>query len=245
MKHENEKNGVKSVIHLMDNMELMKQYPDNHFELAIVDPEYGIGASSPSDKPCIVKQRNGSFLNVDKPKYMKKQWDKTVASGVYFDELIRVSKHQIIWGCNYYNYIFGSGRIAWNKLNGESDQLGCEIAYNSTNTRTDIVNFMWAGMMQGLYIGFDTNKALKQQGNKALNEKRIHPTQKPVKLYEWLLMNYAKEGDKILDTHLGSGSSRIAAYNLRFDFTGCELDEDYFNDHVKRFEQHIKQLKLF
>ncbi len=229
----------------MDCMEFMKDIPDNFYELAVVDPPYGTGASKPSIKPKSVKQKNGSILNTKNNNYTHKNWDDAPADNNYFNELIRVSKNQIIWGVNFYDRIFGKGRVVWDKMNGESDQYGCEIAYVSLNERTDVIRFLWSGMFQGENISKDPRKAIIQQGNKKLNEKRIHPTQKPVKLYEWLLMNYANEGDKILDTHLGSGSSRIAAYNLGYDFTGIELDREYFDASNKRFETHKKQLTLF
>jgi len=227
-----------------DCMELMARYPDNYFELAIVDPPYGIGADKQSTKPIFAKQKNGNLLKVSNTNsYKQKDWDSSIPKNDYFDELKRISINQIIWGANYFG--FSGGYLVWDKLNGLSDQFGCEMAYISFNRRTDIVYYLWQGMFQGLYCGKDIKKAMVQQGNKSLNEKRMHPTQKPIKLYEWLLMNYAKEGDKILDTHLGSGSSRIAAYNLGFDFTACELDTEYFDAQEKRFKQHIAQQRLF
>ena len=228
-----------------DNMELMARYPDNYFDLAIVDPEYGIGASKPSKKPNKAKQKNGNILNVKTKEYKHKEWDNKPADSDYFKELMRVSKNQIIWGVNYYNYKLVGGRIIWDKINGDSDQFGCEIAYNSLNHRTDIIRYMWAGMFQGLNITKDINKANIQQGDKKLNEKRIHPTQKPVKLYEWILDNYAKEGDKILDTHLGSGSIAIACHNRKFELTACELDKDYYEASIKRIKNHTAQLSIF
>jgi len=226
----------------MDCMEYMAQFPDNYFDLAIVDPPYGIGADKPSIKPENVKQKNGNYLRVNSNKYQHKNWDNSIPNDDYFNELIRVSKNQIIWGANYFGLI--GGYIVWDKLNGDSDQYDCELAYQSFNNRTDIVRFMWQGMFQGVYCGNDIKKATIQQGNKKNNEKRIHPTQKPVALYRWLLQNYAKQGDKILDTHLGSGSSRIAADMEGFDFYACELDKDYFDASCKRFEQYKLQTKL-
>jgi site-specific DNA-methyltransferase (adenine-specific) len=228
-----------------DNMELMARYEDNYFDLAIVDPEYGIGADKPSKKPNRAKQKNGNILNVKSVGYTHKEWDNKPADSKYFNELKRVSKNQIIWGVNYYDYDFTGGRIVWDKINGDSDQFGCEIAYNSLNKRTDIIRFMWRGMFQGLNITTDILKANEQQGNKKLNEKRIHPTQKPVKLYEWILQNYAKEGDKILDTHLGSGSIAIACHNMKYDLTACELDKEYYDKAMKRLKEHTAQQRLF
>lgn len=228
-----------------DNMTLMSRFPDNHFDWAIVDPEYGIGADNPSVKQAFVKQKNGSKIAINQKKHKKKNWDSKPPEKKYFDELFRVSKNQIIWGVNYFNYNFGVGRLVWNKLNGDADQYGCEIAFNSVNNRTDIVNYLWAGMMQGRTPSTNASVASVQKGNKKNNEKRIHPTQKPVLLYEWILDKYAKEGDKILDTNLGSGSIAIACHNRRLDLTACELDEEYYNDAIKRIDLHKRQLTLF
>jgi site-specific DNA-methyltransferase (adenine-specific) len=226
----------------MDCIEYMKQFPDKYFNLAIVDPPYGIGADKPSIKPNYVSQKNGSKLKVQSNKYVHKNWDSNIPNDEYFKELFRVSKNQIIWGGNYFGLT--GGYIVWDKINGISDQFGCELAWQSFNKRTDIVYFMWQGMFQGVYCGKELQKALVQQGNKSLNEKRFHPTQKPVALYRWILQKYAKPNDKILDTHLGSGSSRIAADMEGFDFYASELDKDYFDMSCKRFEDYKKQLKL-
>jgi site-specific DNA-methyltransferase (adenine-specific) len=225
------------------NMQMMARYPDGFFDLAAVDLEYGIGASKPTKKPNTIKQKNGTILNVKQINYMPKEWDFKKSSKEYLNELFRVSKRQIIFGGNYYGLT--GGYIVWDKLNGETDQFGCELAWTSFSNRTDIIYYMWSGMFQGESVSKNIREALRQQGNKSLNEKRIHPTQKPVKLYEWLLMNYAETGQKIIDTHLGSQSSRIAAHNLGFDFYGCELDFDYFKEGCKRYDNHILQQRLF
>lgn len=226
-----------------DNMTLMARYPDKHFDLAIVDPEYGIGASSPTIKDLAVKQKNGTFLNVKPAAYKKKNWDSKPADASFFKELFRVSKNQIIWGENYFSLPVG-GRIVWDKLNGESDQFGCEIAYCSLNKRTDIVYYLWAGFMQGVYCGKEVRKALVQQGNKKLNEKRMHPTQKPVLLNKYLLENYAKPADKILDTNFGYGGMGIACHDYGFDLTACELDKEYFDAAMNRITNHTNQAKM-
>ena len=239
----------------MDCMEYMHGVPDKFFDLAVVDPPYGIGADKPSVKPCAVKQKNGRSLPVRQSGYAHKDWDARIPDEAYFTELRRVSKNQIIFGANYFPGLAG-GAIVWDKLNGMSDQYGCEIAYQSFDRRTDIVYYMWRGMIQGVCCSRDIQKAIIQQGNKAKNEKRIHPAQKPVALYHYLLKEYAKERDKILDTHLGSGSSRIAAYKLGLDFYGTEDDEDFFAAQEKRFRSEchgetvtekgvIKELSLF
>lgn len=228
-----------------DNMDLMARYPDKYFDLGIIDPEYGIGASKQSKKPNKALQKNGSILNVKTKSYTQKDWDNKPASKEFFDELFRVTKHQIIWGVNYFDYKFGPGRIVWNKPNGDSDQYGREIAFNSLNNRTDIVNLLWAGMMQGTYCGTDIRKAIIQQGNKQLNEKRIHPTQKPIPLCKYLLHKYAQPGWKILDTNTGSANLAIACHDLNFSLTGCELDTEYYDLSLKRLAAHQAQTTLF
>ena len=208
-----------------DNMKLMGRYEDNHFDLAIVDPPYGIDVTNQS-------QGKGGGV-AKKIEYKKTDWDKTAPDKKYFDELIRVSKNQIIWGANHFISRIpydSSCWIVWDKDNGESDFADCELAWASFKTSVRRFKWKWAGMLQ------------QNMKNK---ESRIHPTQKPVALYKWLLQNYAKEGDKILDTHLGSGSIAIACHDLGFDLTACELDTDYYNAAMKRIEDHKKQLQLF
>lgn len=226
-------------------VDVLAEFPNDFFDLAIVDPPYGIGADKPSKKPELVKQRNGEYLKVKSVPYSSKNWD-IVPDIEYFNQLFRVSKNQIVWGCNYFPHVkFKSGRIVWDKMNGLSDQYGCEIAYQSFNNRTDIVHYMWSGMFQGVRCSMRVEDAICQQGNKKLNEKRIHPTQKPVKLYKWLLSHFAKKGDKILDTHLGSGSICIACHDLGFEMVGIEIDSDYFNDAKTRLIKHQAQKTLF
>ena len=232
----------------VDCMEYMAGLPDKAFDLAIVDPPYGINVAKMAytqedNRPC--KQKNGSTLRVKKKKYKHGDWDKEPAGIDWLNELQRVSKHQIIFGINYMDFHLKGGRLIWNKLVPEGVSFSdCEIAYCSMFERVENVFFRWAGMIQGVYCGKDIMKAIIQQGNKQLNEERIHPTQKPVQLYKWLLKNYAKQGDRILDTHLGSGSSAIAAFDGGFDFVGCEIDADYFNAALKRFNIHKQQLVL-
>lgn len=228
----------------MDCTEGMKQYPDKYFDLAVVDVEYCIGASKPSIKPAACKQKNGTKLNVKKPNYINKDWDFKKSPTEYFDELFRISKRQIIFGGNYYG--FQGGYLVWDKLNGESDQFGCELAWLSFSKRTDIVYYLWSGMFQGKSCSRKIREALIQEGDKSKNEARIHPTQKPVKLYDWIYKKYLPNGGKVIDTHLGSGSNRIAAHKAgNIDFTGYEIDKDYFDAAEKRYQDFIKQLKLF
>ena len=225
---------MKSEVFNIDCMEYMRGIPDKAIDLVIADPPYGIGASKPAKKPGFVRQNDGHTLPIKKVDYTWKEWDATVPDKAFFYELKRISRHQIIFGANYFG--LQGGMIVWDKINGDNDQMGCEIAYQSFNKRTDIVHFMWNGMMQGVYCGSDVGRALVQQGNKARNEKRIHPTQKPVALYGWLLRNYANEGWRIFDPMMGSQSSRIAAYKLGFDYVGCELDKEYFSKGCERFD---------
>jgi site-specific DNA-methyltransferase (adenine-specific) len=191
-----------------DNMQLMARYEDNHFDLAIVDPPYGIGL-------------DGGQIGYSKHK--KKDWDSCSPPKEYFDELFRVSKNQIIWGFNYFLDKLTSTKavIFWNKHQNGYFAEG-ELAWCSIGT-----------------VKYYDRAYQKDVGNK------IHPTQKPYNLYEWLLMNYAKEGDKILDTHLGSGSIALACHNLGYDLTACELDKEYYEAAMKRIEQHKQQIRLF
>jgi len=201
-----------------DNMELMARYEDNHFDLAIVDPPYGINAS---------EMTMGSGKN---KKYNKgKKWDNETPSKEYFNELQRVSKNQIIWGGNYFADKLKPSRcyVFWDKgIYADCDFADGELAWTNFDKVLRIAKIRYKG-----FLGAD--------------KIRIHPTQKPVKLYEWLLMNYAKEGDKILDTHLGSGSIALACHNLNFDLTACELDVEYYNAAMKRLKQHQQQLTMF
>ena len=209
----------------IDCMEYMATLPDKAFELAIVDPPYGIGESGKSNH-----SRDGK---AEAKKYKSFAGDDLMPpDSRYFKELSRVSKNQIIWGANHFmqNICLGSPCwIVWDKLNS-GDFADCELAYTSFKTAVRKFEFRWNGMMQG------------DMKNK---EVRIHPTQKPVKLYEWLLKNYAKPGDKIFDSHLGSGSSAIAAHYGGFEFVGCELDVDYYKAACERFKSETRQVSMF
>ena len=225
----------------MDCMDLMAEFPDNHFNLAVVDPPYGRNEDGGTKRNKKVKQKNGVVIEVFDGGYKNKNWDKEPPSVEYFNELFRVSKDQIIFGINYMPILPPSpGRIIWDKVNDGAHQCGAEIAYCSTSDRVELVRYMWRGMMQGLSI----ERGTIQQGNKSLNERRIHPTQKPVKLYEWILGKYAKEGFKLLDTHMGSGSIAIASHYANMHLTSCELDEDYFKAACERIERETRQLNF-
>jgi site-specific DNA-methyltransferase (adenine-specific) len=199
----------------IDCIEGMKQYPDKYYDLAIVDPPYGINMDG--------GKIGGN--NCGKAKdYTQKNWDKEPPSIEYFKELMRVSKNQIIWGANHFisRMPFDSSCwIIWDKDNS-GNFADCEMAWTSFNTAVRKYKFRWNGMLQQ---------------NMKDKEIRIHPTQKPIALYEWIFTNYAKEGDLILDTHLGSQSSRIAAYKAKLDFIGFELDKEYFEQGNQRFEE--------
>ena len=214
-----------------DNMALMSRYPDNYFDLAIVDPPYGIGMDGGkigfNGK---MKRNNTTSLNIKGNIFVKKQWDNNIPKKEYFDELFRISKNQIIWGNNYFG--FKGGAIFWDKDNGKSNFSDGELAYQSYTKSIRKFKFKWHGF-------FQENMSIE------LREKKIHPTQKPVALYKWLLEKYAKQGDKILDTHLGSGSIAIACHDYGFELTACELDKEYYDASIKRIKNHISQQKLF
>ena len=216
-----------------DCMDVMREYPDNYFDLAIVDPPYFSGPEKQK-----FYGRKISPIGVQRLYGQTSEWN--VPGKDYFDKLFRVSKNQIIFGVNYFQYDFGPGRIVWDKVNGQSSFSDCEIAYCSFHDSVRMFRYMWNGMMQGKSI----SEGYIQQGNKSLNETRIHPTQKPVNLYIWLLQNYANDGDKILDTHVGSASSLIACEELGFDYVGCELDKDIFESSNQRLQIYKRQIKL-
>jgi len=245
--------GDKIEITCEDNMELMSRYSDDHFDLAIVDSPYGIGEDGSKTKGRTFRKDGTARKSVDKRTgrkaviyntYKNGEWDSNYPKQKYFNELFRVSKKQIIWGINYILFdqsADSSGRIFWDKVNGDNDFSDGELAWTNLFKSVRQFEFMWNGMLQGQGI----INGRRNQGDKSKCEKRLHPTQKPRVLYEWLLSNYAKEGDKILDTHLGSGSIALAAHNLGFDLTACELDKDYYDDSIKRIENHMAQIRMF
>ena len=209
---------AKSVVYLMDCVEGMKQYPDKHFDLAVVDPPYGIGYDG-------AKKTSGSHGG--RKAHDFKGWDSKIPDKEYFDQLYRVSKNQIIWGANYMTeYLKPSmGWIVWRKDRGKFSSSDAELAYTS--------------FQRALREYTKNPLVLVREGG------TIHPTQKPICLYDWILHNYAQPNDLILDTHLGSGSSRIAAHKHGLDFTGFEIDKEYFDAAEKRYQQHIAQLTMF
>ena len=213
------------MIYNQDCMEAMKEMSDNQFDLAIVDPPYGIGA----DKK---RGDTGKNSHIKQKDYHFGDWDSKIPSQEYFNNLIRVSKNQIIWGGNYFlSYLAATSCfVVWDKKNGSNLYADCELAWTSFNSAVRKFEWKWHGFLQ---------QNMKNKQN------RIHPTEKPIQLYEWLLINYAKEGDTILDTHLGSGSIAIACHNLGFDLTGYEIDKEYYEAANKRIEQHKQQGRLW
>lgn len=204
------------------NMELMARYPDNYFELAIVDPPYGIGAD---------KAQNNGGEQFGYKKYKDSDWDSAIPSAEYFNELKRVSKNQIIWGGNYMTEFLkpSMGWIIWNKGQRGFSLADGEMAWTSFKKAMRIFDFSRAECIKSNNTGLD----------------KFHPTAKPYELYKWLLDKYAKQGDKILDTHLGSGSIAIACHDYGFDLTACELDKEYFDKAIERINNHTSQIKLF
>lgn len=217
----------------LDCMAFMATLPDKCFDLAVVDPPY---FSGPEKRGYYGKTGGGIGGRVDY--IISPEW--TVPGPKYFRELMRVSKHYIVWGCNYYDFHFAPGRIVWDKCNGASSFSDCEIAATDLHDSVRLFRFMWNGMCQGKSAA----EGHIMQGDKRKNEVRIHPTQKPVALYEWLFARYAQPGWRILDTHLGSGSSRIAAYDAGLDFVGCELDPETFRREEARFAEYASQVRM-
>lgn len=214
-----------NVVHLMDCMEYMATVPDKFFDLAIVDPPYGIKASKK------IKYHKNALT-----KYKKKNWDNIIPDKKYFQELFRISKYQIIWGANYFTKYLPPAKnwIVWDKKQPRGISLSMhELAYcNIEKIQAMIIR---------LYNGANRCSNNPEKAKKYI---RIHPTQKPIALYKWLLQNYAKPGWKIVDTHVGSGSIRIACHDLGFWFEGCEIDPDYWRDQENRFQNHIAQPEL-
>ena len=212
----------------MDCIEGMKNFPNKYFDLAITDPPYGIGAGDYKRGG----QRHGAAVCPSKC-YGRKSWDSMKPTEEYFRELFRVSKNQIIWGGNHLAAEIGKDSpcwIVWDKQTGNNGYADCELAWTSFSSAVRMFTFKWQGMLQG------------DMKNK---EYRIHPTQKPVALYEWLIRKYAKPGDIILDTHVGSGSSLIACHNTQHKYVGFEIDETYYQQAAGRIKQETAQMNIF
>lgn len=227
-----------NIVYCQDCLEAMKNMKAKQFDLAIVDPIYG--DVTPGGY-LTGKSNGGVGPHVKHPDFA---WHQEKTGREYFKELFRVSKNQIIFGGNYFMKEIGRDSqcwIVWDKCHPDGVKFAdAELAWTSFNSKTRIFRYLWNGMCQGTPLD-----GQKMQENKKLNEKRIHPMQKPVPLYTWILQNFAKTGDRILDTHVGSGSSRIAAYDLGFDFTGYEICKPYWELQEQRFQEHSAQVSLF
>lgn len=221
----------------MDCMDGMKEFPDKYFDLAIVDPVYG---DVKAGGYMTGKTKGGVGPH---PGYDYSIWSQKKTDQAYFDELFRVSKNQIIWGGNYFAKEIGRNSpcwIVWDKCNGNTNWADCELAWTSFNSAIRLFRFMWNGMLQGKSIEHGD----VMHGNKALNEKRIHPTQKPVALYTWILQKFAQPGWKLLDTHTGSASSLIAFSNARFDFVAFEKEKGYYEKSRQRLIDETAQMSF-
>jgi site-specific DNA-methyltransferase (adenine-specific) len=217
---------VKSLVYNSDCLTAMRAMDDNQFDLACVDVPYGIGEDGSNNKSRAVLATSKDYVPFTGN-------DLECPSQEYFDQLFRVSKNQIIWGANHFIERINKNSscwIVWDKVNGATDFADCELAWTSFKTAVRQFTFQWQGMLQG---------------NMKNKEERIHPTQKPVALYKWLFHTYAEQGQTILDTHCGSGSSRIAAHDLEMNFVGFELSKHYFDVAEDRFANHIAQNRLF
>lgn len=224
----------------------MLRYPDGYFHWAVPDPPYGIGVGKMAyleEVKTRVRQANGTRLAINKVKHFKSDWDFCPPDQGYFDLLRLKSVNQIIFGVNYFDWVgIGPGRIIWNKgvPNGMSFS-GTETAYCSSIDYEVEINLLWSGMQQAKSL----SEPMTPQGNKRLNEKRIHPTQKPVLLYMELLRRFVEPGMNVLDTHQGSGSLRIACDMYGCNYVGCETEKRYFDKEEKRFAEYKSALKLF
>ena len=233
-----------SQTYLEHYIKFLSRFPDKYADWAICDIPYGIGVGKMpflKEMNTVVKQKNGSYLNGNRNKkpYTRKQWDNETPPQEYFDKLRRVSKNQIIFGVEYVDWIgLGAGRIKWIKGIPEGMSFKkYEMAYCSSIDYTLPLPLLWAGMMQAKSV----DEPMTQQGNKKLNEKRIHPCHKPILLYQILLNSFVKPGDVVIDTHLGGGSIRIACFEKGIDFYACEIDEEYYNLEENRFKEYKLQ----
>lgn len=242
----------------------MRLCPDLCYQLGIEDPPYGIKEDGRKTKGRSVK-KDGSFIRkidrrngvqmIIKPKdYRLGQWDNEIPADEYFQQLFRITQNQIIWGANYFPSVCGTAFkaprrreydqfikdhptnwIIWDKVNGDNDFSDCELAWTSFPVKTEIFYFMWAGMLQGLSM----KEGQTMQGNKRLNENRIHSAQKPLPLHQYALTKFATAGDIIFDSHMGSQSLRIVAHKMGFDYVGCEINKDIYNSGCRRYEKEV------
>ena len=256
-------------IYNTDNTLLFPLLEDKQFDVSLLDPPYGIGVAKMAylkEKNTVVVQKNGNKLNPNKNKkiYQQKEWDNEIPNYHYWQQSFRVAKYYLVFGANYFPELVGkpflppkrhqfstflyehpTGWIIWDKMNGGNDFNDCELIKTSFNFKSYVLQYMWCGMMQGSRLD-----GTKQEGNKKLNEKRIHPTQKPTRLYEILLAKHLENGGGIFDAGLGSGSLAEAVQNLnnlfhaQYTLVGCEKETDYFNLLVKRLENKPKQIAI-
>lgn len=257
-------NGI--TISCEDNMELMARYPNKYFDVAVIDPEYGIGESSKNHKSrnTAIVQKNGSKLKAKYSNYTKKHWDNKPPSDDFFNEIKRVSTNQVIFGANYFSQIIKNtckpprrneyddfikqnpkGFIIWDKVNGSNDFNDCEIIYTSYDFDSFVLYYMWSGMMQGINVSTDLQKALIQIGDKSLNEKRLHPTQKPIKLIKWIFNFLNIFNLKVIDTNTGLMVVVLVSIDAECEIVACDKEEEYFNKGIQRVKNHVSQTKLF
>lgn len=232
----------KLFLHNCDNMEFMAKIPDKYFELAIVDPPFGIKASVQNQSSSKIKGRKNSI--VERSTFKSKDWDNEIPTKEYFDELFRISENQIIWGGNYFtDYLKPTnGWVVWNKMQSLETRSDGEMAWTSFKKPLAILPLLHDGFKRAQNVGYNQPVIYNVPYS---GKQTIHPTQKPIALYKWLLSKYAKQGDKIFDSHLGSMSSVIAAYEMGFEIHGCELDAEYFEAGKNRVITHLRQLKIF
>lgn len=225
---------MNSIVFNEDCMIGMDRFPDKYFDLAVVDPPYYSGPER--------RSYYGSEVSSQKVRRVKypvvEKWE--VPGADYFHELERVAKRYIVWGCNYFDYRFAPGRIVWDKCNGSSTFSDCEIAATNIHESVRLYRYMWNGMMQGKSV----DEGHIMRANKVTNDVRTHPTQKPIDLYRWIFRTYAKEGQRILDTHVGSGTSRRAAWDYRLEFIGFEIDKTYYDMQELYYDNHTAQQRM-
>ncbi len=231
--------------HNLDCMDLergLPSFPDKYFDLIIADPNYGVGEHGGKDRSGYAKQKNGTKIYIPNKIYKKKDWDNKPCRPEILDEIVRVSKHQIIWGINYFDWKPPSvGRIVWDKCNDGSDQSDCELAYCSFHDTVRIFRFMWSGFCQGK----SAKEGRVQKGDKTKNQDRFHPTEKPFELYRWILTKYAKAGMKIGDPMAGSAASVQVFEEFGFDYVAYEKDPDYYRDSMARLTKWRSEPRLF
>lgn len=234
-----------SAYHNLDCMDPnvgLPSFPDKHFDWCIADPSYGIKEHGGKKRSGWARQKSGSKLWVDDGGYKKKAWDDTPCDPRILDEIVRVSRNQIIWGINYQRWMPPSGgRIVWDKCNGGSDQSDCEIAFCSAHDTVRVFRFMWSGFCQGS----SAKSGTMQKGDKSRNQDRLHPAEKPFEFYRWAAAKYMKAGETVCDPFVGSASSLMVYEELGFDYVGYEIDEDYYRGSTARLDAFRSQPRLF